>query len=458
MSFLARLGYSAESCGYCKDASTGRRTPNSRASYYLSSNTLSVDVYQALVDRGWRRSGTVFYKPDVLRHCCPHYTIRLPVAEFKASREHRHAINKWNRYVLGDEYIREATKRYPKSKEEKARLRNSFDLAAAVHESEYANLKRPPEPAHRFEVILEPDDFTQEKYELFKNYQQHVHHEHELEISERGFERFLCGSPLHRTNRTVNGKSQHLGSYHQCYRLDGRLVAMGVLDLLPHCVSGVYFIYHSDFDQWSFGKLSAIRETVLTLEGEYQYYYMGFYIHSCAKMRYKGEYKPSYILDPESYEWNPLDGEVRQLLDVKPYVSLARERRLKQTRSTSDTTPEGMSITESVSEKDDYFDYPISTAAEAAEAVKRGLSLFDLKVPGLMTVDEIEQDIRLDEQPIRLMTRAGLMTFQAQDLKSWGKGNMRKSRTFKGFIAELVACIGPEAAREVVIDYIPIPG
>ena len=80
---------------------------------------------------------------------------------------------------------------------------------------------------------------------------------------------------------------------------------MGVLDLLPHCVSGVYFVYHSDFEKWAFGKLSAMREAALALEGGYQYYYMGFYIHSCAKMRYKGEYRPSYILDPESYEWNP---------------------------------------------------------------------------------------------------------------------------------------------------------
>ena len=77
---------------------------------------------------------------------------------------------------------------------------------------------------------------------------------------------------------------------------------MAILDLLPHCVSGVYFIYHSDFEKWSFGKLSALREAALALEGGYQYYYMGYYIHSCAKMRYKGEYRPQHVLDPESYE------------------------------------------------------------------------------------------------------------------------------------------------------------
>ena len=33
------------------------------------------------------------------------------------------------------------------------------------------------------------------------------------------------------------------------------------------------------------------------------WYYMGFYIHSCPKMRYKGQYFPSYLLCPETYSW-----------------------------------------------------------------------------------------------------------------------------------------------------------
>jgi arginine-tRNA-protein transferase len=58
----------------------------SGASYYFLSESLTVDVYQLLVDRGWRRSGNIFYKPDVLRHCCPHYTIRYPPSPLSADR------------------------------------------------------------------------------------------------------------------------------------------------------------------------------------------------------------------------------------------------------------------------------------------------------------------------------------------------------------------------------------
>lgn len=249
-------------------------------------------------------------------------------------------------------------------------------------------------------MTLEPSDFTTEKYELFRNYQQHVHHDPPSKISLSGFANFLCSSPLIRTSRTVNGKAQHLGSYHQCYRVDGRLVAMGVLDLLPHCVSGVYFIYHSDFERWSFGKLSAMSEIALTLEGGYQYYYMGYYIPSCAKMRYKGQYKPSYILDPETYDWNPLEGELQQLLDSKRYVSLARERRRREALTSPGEA--GHSTSNSDDSHDDYDDYPFPTAAEAGEAVDGGMSLFNLKVPGLMTAEEVEEGGHLGQLGINL--------------------------------------------------------
>lgn len=54
---------------------------------------------------------------------------------------------------------------------EKKRGRTIFDLSKSVHSSEYDNIPRPMdtntkepiEPAHRFEVNIEPDDITDEK-------------------------------------------------------------------------------------------------------------------------------------------------------------------------------------------------------------------------------------------------------------------------------------------------------
>jgi arginyl-tRNA---protein transferase len=210
---------------------------------------MKVDHYQALVDRGWRRSGHTYYKPDLTRSCCPHYTIRLEAAKFKASKSQRQTINRWNRYVMGTEYTSKVAKLCPRSREEKQRRKTMFDLQASVHASEYADLERPVdpktkervEPAHKFDIKLESDFFSKEKWNIFLSYQMTVHQDAESRWSHDSFKRFLC-SGLDRKIIKLKGVTRKLGSYHQCYRLDGKLIAVAVLDLLPHGVSSVYLL------------------------------------------------------------------------------------------------------------------------------------------------------------------------------------------------------------------------
>jgi len=121
---------------------------------------------------------------------------------------------------------------------------------------------------------------------------------------------------------------KNYGSYHQCYRIDGELIAVGVLDILPKCVSSVYFMYDKKWEKYSLGKLSALREVALAREiheagiESMDALYMGFYVHTCPKMRYKGDYSPSFLLDPEEYTWFPLK-ECAPHLDKHRYVSFA---------------------------------------------------------------------------------------------------------------------------------------
>lgn len=48
-----------------------------------------------------------------------------------------------------------------------------------------------------------------------------------------------------------------------------------------------------------------------------KYYYMGFYIHSCSKMRYKGQFRPSYLLCPLRYTWHAFDKCIQKLDNEK---------------------------------------------------------------------------------------------------------------------------------------------
>ncbi len=56
-----------------------------------------------------------------------------------------------------------------------------------------------------------------------------------------------------------DGPDVGYGSFHQQYWLDGRIVAVGVIDILPTCVSSVYLYYHPDFASLSLGSYSALR-------------------------------------------------------------------------------------------------------------------------------------------------------------------------------------------------------
>jgi arginine-tRNA-protein transferase len=47
---------------------------------------------------------------------------------------------------------------------------------------------------------------------------------------------------LTRNSPKEGSGEKKIGSWHQCYRLDGRLIAVAVLDLLPEGVSSVYLL------------------------------------------------------------------------------------------------------------------------------------------------------------------------------------------------------------------------
>ena len=95
------------------------------------------------------------------------------------------------------------------------------------------------------------------------------------ELSKSRFKEFLVDSPLETT-----GDSNQYGSFHQKYFIDEKLIAVAVIDILPNCVSSVYFLYDPSFGGLSLGTYSALREiaTTFNLSLDYpslRYYYLG---------------------------------------------------------------------------------------------------------------------------------------------------------------------------------------
>ena len=193
--------------------------------------------------------------------------------------------------------------------------------------------------AHRLEVkVVDCYPLTQqflatfiESYQLYKKYQMHVHGDKEEELSERSFRRFLCDTPLISLDGPAGWEHKY-GSFHLQYYLDGKMIMVAVVDILPTYLSSVYVYYDPDHRWLDLGVYSALREIELVRKlshskPEFQYYCMGYYLHNNKKMSYKGGYSPSYLLCPDTYRFVPLevarlklDKEKHSRLNDEPFV------------------------------------------------------------------------------------------------------------------------------------------
>lgn len=97
------------------------------------------------------------------------------------------------------------------------------------------------------------------------------------------------------TIKNVKKKFVLILFFMQQYLLDGKIICVAVIDILPRCLSSVYLYYDPDYSFLSLGTLSALFEIsfvrqLARISPDLDKYYMGFYIHSCPKMRYKANY------------------------------------------------------------------------------------------------------------------------------------------------------------------------
>lgn len=339
------------------------------------------------------------------------------------------------------EYIKEAARLYPRTKAQAKKRDNEFILSERIHEAEYDRLKTPPQPAHKFSVTLEKDNFTEEKYQVYNNYQAIVHHDEPEERTRELFRRFLCSSPLRcQVMLGPDGRKRRLGSYHQCYRLDGKLVAIGVLDLLPDCVSSVYFLYDESIHKYTPGKLGALFEISLAFEEGYRWWYPGFYIHSCPKMRYKNDYAPQYILDPEALTWDPLDNEVLAILDKKPFVSLYQERTIGTENGFFDNSAALMPKKSG--------DEGISSDVDEGDAAD--CSVFNTEMPGIPSLVSM-QNVPLNDIVVKGRPTGPL--YCASNLIGWDSStDSTKWPRVKVGIAALIATLGSDCLDVLCID------
>jgi arginine-tRNA-protein transferase len=197
-------------------------------------------------------------------------------------------------------------------------------------------------PKHEYTSEIVPADFTEESFEVYKEYQIAIHKDLPSSITRSGYENFLCGKNLI-YEKPTELYPLGLGNFHQLHRIDGKLVAVGVLDFLPSGVSAVYFFYSPKYSHLTLGTLGALKEIELiraNLTTSFAYYYMGFYIYTCQKMRYKGEFIPSQLLCPKNYVWVDIQDCLKNVSHNFNSLHQCSEKTLNQKDSDMDWTTE----------------------------------------------------------------------------------------------------------------------
>jgi arginine-tRNA-protein transferase len=89
------------------------------------------------------------------------------------------------------------------------------------------------------------------------------------------------------------------------YWLDGRLVAVGILDRSENGLSSVYFVFRDCAAPYGLGTLSAMAEIAFAAGQGLGYYYLGYVIDANRHMAYKAGFRPHQRYDWEQQLWLP---------------------------------------------------------------------------------------------------------------------------------------------------------
>ena len=119
-----------------------------------------------------------------------------------------------------------------------------------------------------------------ERMDVYNRYQSSQHQS--SGASEDEYANFLVDSPI--------------DTMEMRYRVKGRLVGVGIVDVCPGALSSVYFYFDPDFAARSLGVLSALQEIEYCRTHGIQYWYAGFYVEGCRKMEYKAKFKPNELI------------------------------------------------------------------------------------------------------------------------------------------------------------------
>jgi arginine-tRNA-protein transferase len=88
------------------------------------------------------------------------------------------------------------------------------------------------------------------------------------------------------------------------YWIDGRLVAVGYVDVLSDGLSAIYFFYDPDERRRSLGTFNVLSIIESARRRGLRWAYLGYYVRGCRSLEYKGLFRPNEVLGSDG-AWAP---------------------------------------------------------------------------------------------------------------------------------------------------------
>ena len=185
---------------------------------------------------------------------------------------------------------------------------------------------------------------NEEKFKVYKKYQMNIHKEKQSEVTKSGYNDSwglsnLVDNKGIKFPEDLATKIKHpeiypkkYGCYNLIHRIDGKIVAVGIVDILPTYLSSVYLYYDTDYQFLDLGVVTAILEIEWArsfhdlIDKNFKYYTLGFYSENVQKLRYKGFYHPTQILDRFTMNYVFLK-DVQNIIKEGKHVQLSKKQR-----------------------------------------------------------------------------------------------------------------------------------
>ncbi len=179
-----------------------------------------------------------------------------------------------------------------------------------------------PVQPRELRVELEEARFSEEKWALYRQYQEVVHKDDDIE--ERQFRKNYCSEVVMRQPPRHGDHPFGLGMAHMTYRLDGVLVGCCALMFCPSSLVSLYFFWDTlSCKPAALGHYSQLCEIELARKWpNLRYYNLMFHCPTSAKMGYKMKLAATEIMCPFTYRFQPYDARVRALIEEKGFTRL----------------------------------------------------------------------------------------------------------------------------------------